>query len=361
MTAMSSPAATPAEADPRWASVLARDPAQDGAFVYAVSTTGVYCRPSCPSRAARRAHVSFHAGPEQARAAGFRACLRCAPDGPSPDARRAAVVARACRALEAAVERGGPAPALAELARTAGLSPHHFHRTFKATVGATPAAYAAALRARRVRDGLGGGEGVTRAVYAAGYGSSGRFYAGADDVLGMTPGRYRDGGRGERIAWAVGEGALGQVLAARSARGVCAILMGDDAEALRLDLLRRFPFAELAPGGEDFAEGLARVLALVEHPAQACDLPLDIRGTAFQARVWRALQAIPAGATADYAQVAASIGAPRSARAVAAACAANALAVAVPCHRVVRRDGALSGYRWGVERKRELLARERGG
>lgn len=324
MTAMSSPTtARPVEIDPRWSAVLARDPAQDGAFVYAVSTTGVYCRPSCPSRAARADHVSFHAGPAQARAAGFRACRRCAPDGPSAAVRRSEAAARACRTLEAAAAVGDPAPALAELAQAAELSPHHFHRLFKAAVGVTPAAYTAALRAERVRAELRGGTEVTRALHAAGYGSSGRFYAQADDRLGMTPRRYRDGGRGERIAWAVGEGPLGCVLAARSARGVCAILLGDDAEALRLDLAARFPHAELEAGDDAFAAVLAQVLALVERPAAACDLPLDIRGTAFQERVWRALQAIPAGETASYTEVAAALGEPRSARAVAAACASN--------------------------------------
>ena len=342
------------DTDPRWAGVLRRDPSLDGQFWYSVATTGVYCRPSCPSRAARPEHVRFHDTPDDARASGARACLRCRPDHASADAPRSALVADACRRIDAADQ----APTLAELAASAGLSPAHFQRVFKAAVGLSPHGYAAARRAERVRDALRDEESVTGALYAAGYGSSGRFYEAASAELGMAPGRYRDGGCGERLRFAVAPCSLGSVLAASSAQGVAAILLGDDADALAADLARRFPKATLVPGDADYAALVARVAAFVDQPADGLDLPLDVRGTAFQRRVWEALRRVPAGATTSYAGLAQAIGQPSAARAVAAACAANPLAVAVPCHRVVRGDGNLSGYRWGVERKRRLLAVE---
>jgi AraC family transcriptional regulator of adaptative response/methylated-DNA-[protein]-cysteine methyltransferase len=341
----------------RWRAVQARDPAADGQFLYSVRTTGVYCRPSCAARPARSENVAFHETRVQAEAAGFRPCKRCRPDLPPRAEREAAMVAGACRAIEAAEE----APSLGELARGAGVSPHHFHRLFKRIAGVTPKAYADAHRQRRVQDELGAGAGVTQAIYAAGFNSSGRFYAAAPDMLGMTPSAYRDGGKNEAIWSAVGASSLGRVLVAATARGVCAILLGDDEDELIADLRARFPKARIVPPTPGFADWVAQVTAFVDDPARAegLGLPLDIRGTAFQRRVWEALRAIPAGHTASYADVARQLGAPKAMRAVAGACAANALAVAIPCHRVIAASGAVSGYRWGVERKKRLLARER--
>lgn len=344
----------PIESDPRWAWLVARDPAADGRFWYGVRSTGIYCRPGCASRTPNPRNVSFHDSPEAARAAGLRACRRCNPDGLSPAAETAALVARACRAI-AAAER---APSLAVLADDADLSTAQFHRLFKAQVGMTPAAYARSLRAGRVRDALAAGTRVTDALYDAGYGSSGRFYADADAAIGMTPRRYRAGGAGEVLRFAIGATSLGAVLVASGNRGVAAILLGDDADALVRDLQDRFPGATLIGGDAGYEALVAQVVALVEAPGAGHALPLDIRGTAFQARVWHALTRIPAGRTASYAEIAAAIGTPRATRAVAGACAANPLAVAVPCHRVVRTDGAPSGYRWGLARKQALLARE---
>jgi AraC family transcriptional regulator of adaptative response/methylated-DNA-[protein]-cysteine methyltransferase len=341
-------------ADPRWAAVLARDTTADGDFVYSVGTTGVYCRPSCASRRARPEHVAFHQTTADAERAGFRPCLRCRPDRPPLVEQHAATVARLCRFIESAEQ----APSLDALAQEAGLSVYHLHRLFKAATGLTPKAYAAAHRARRVRAELGRSDTVTEAIYGAGYNSNGRFYAQSNDVLGMTPSRYRAGGADTDIRFAIGECSLGSILVAASEIGVCAILIGDDPDALAHDLQDRFPRAKLIGGDAAFERLVAKVVGLVEAPAVGLDLPLDVRGTAFQQRVWQALRDIPAGRTLSYADLARRIGAPKSVRAVAQACAANALAVAIPCHRVVRNDGALSGYRWGVERKRMLLDRE---
>ena len=341
-------------ADPRWAAVQARDKASDGCFVYSVRTTGVYCRPSCAARPARPENVAFHATPEAARAAGFRACRRCRPDAVGAADPQAEIVATLCREIESA----DAAPSLEALSQRAGLSPWHLHRVFKRVTGLTPRAYAQAHRAARVRRELARGASVTAAVYDAGYASSGRFYAEAGDVLGMTPSAWRDGGRDTEIAFAVGECALGAILVARSARGIVAIGLGDDPTELVRDLEDRFPQARLVGGDADFERLVARVVGFVEAPAIGLDLPLDVRGTAFQHRVWRALRDIPAGGTATYGEIARRIGAPRAARAVASACGANPVAVAIPCHRVVRDDGGLGGYRWGLGRKRALLARE---
>ncbi|MDP4023521.1 bifunctional DNA-binding transcriptional regulator/O6-methylguanine-DNA methyltransferase Ada [Methylobacterium sp. NEAU 140] len=339
----------------RWAALAARDARADGRFVYAVRTTGVYCRPSCPSRAAKPENVSFHAGPAEAEAAGFRPCRRCRPDEPGLAERRAEAVARACRLIDAAETL----PGLDALAKAAGLSAFHFHRVFRAVTGVTPRAYAAARRAARVADGLSGAGSVTEAVYEAGYGAASRFYAEAPARLGMAPAAYRRGGAGARIRFGVGACALGAILVAATQTGICAILLGDDPDALTRDLQDRFPKAELTGGDPAFEGWMARVIGLVEAPGHGHDLPLDIGGTAFQQRVWAALRKIPVGSTASYADIARAIGEPGASRAVALACGANALAVAIPCHRVVRSDGALSGYRWGVARKRDLLARER--
>ena len=339
--------------DPRWTRILARDKAADGTFWYSVITTGIYCRPSCPSRACNPRNVVIHDTLEAARATGCRACLRCRPDDPSHDAATAAV-ARACRLIDEA----GQALPLAGLADAVGLSPQHLHRLFKAATGVTPKAYAGARRAALVRERLGGGGTVTQAIHEAGYGSSGRFYAEAGNVLGMTPRRYRAGGAGETLRFAVGACSLGAILVAASAQGIAAILIGDDPDRLLRDLQDRYPRAQLVGGDPAFEALVAQVVGFVESPSTGLDLPLDIRGTAFQQRVWQALRQIPAGSTASYAAIAERIGAPAAVRAVARACAANSLAVAVPCHRVVRHDGALSGYRWGMERKRALLDRE---
>ncbi|MBC9179771.1 bifunctional DNA-binding transcriptional regulator/O6-methylguanine-DNA methyltransferase Ada, partial [Pseudoroseomonas ludipueritiae] len=282
---------------------------------------------------------------------------RCRPDLPPPRQRQAAMVAEACRRLDAAEE----VPDLPALARELGLSPSHFHRLFRAVTGLTPGAYAASARARRLREELPAARTVTEAIYAAGYGSNSRVYESADALLGMTPTAWRAGGAASTIRFAIGECALGSILVARSEKGVCAILLGDEPEALLQDLQDRFPRATLIGGDAHFEALVAQVVGFVEAPGTGLDLPLDLRGTAFQHRVWQALKDIPPGSTASYAEIAARIGQPGAARAVASACAANALAVAIPCHRVVRGDGSLSGYRWGVARKRELLAREAAG
>lgn len=340
--------------DERWAAVQGRDPGAEDEFFYSVTTTGVYCRPNCPSRRPRREHVRFHASREEAESAGFRACRRCRPREPSPGERRAEAVAAACRLIDEAEEM----PALETLAAAAGMSPSHFHRVFKAATGCTPRAYAAARRANRTRAALQGGGTVTDAVYDAGFNSGGRFYAAAPEILGMAPAVFRRGGAGETIRFAVGACSLGAILVAATARGVCAIALGDEPDALVHDLEDRFPRAELVGGDPKFEARVARVVGFVEAPALGLDLPLDIRGTTFQQRVWHALRDVPAGATATYGEIAQRIGAAGAARAVARACASNPLAVAIPCHRVVRTGGELSGYRWGVERKRALLDRE---
>jgi len=340
--------------DPRWAAVVARDRAADGDFYYSVKTTGVYCRPSCAARLANPRNVRFHPTPADAERAGFRPCKRCKPGQPSLEEQHAGKVAESCRAIEAAEET----PTLAALASAAGLSPYHFHRVFKAVTGLTPKDYATAHRTRRVQAELRRSDTVTQAIYDAGFNSGGRFYANSDAMLGMTPRDFRAGGTNMDIQFAVGQCSLGAILVAKSAKGVCAILLGDDPDALVRDLQDRFPRAGLTGGDAGFEAMVATVVGFVEAPRIGFDLPLDVRGTAFQQRVWQALQGIPAGETASYTDVARRIGLPKAVRAVAAACAANALAVAIPCHRVVRSDGALSGYRWGVARKRSLLERE---
>ncbi len=342
-------------ADPRWQRLTARDASADGAFVYAVETTGVYCRPACPSRLAKPENIRFFATPAAAEAAGFRPCKRCKPEARSRASVQAELVAAVCRHIEAAETP----PTLADLAARAGISAYHLHRLFKVHTGVTPKAYAAAHRAERLRRELGTGGSVTGAIYDAGYSSSGRFYAEADAVLGMTPSRYRSGGAGTEIRFAVAQSSLGAVLAAESVRGICTIALGDDPEVLLEDFQGRFPAAVLVGDDAEFHKRVAQVVGLIEAPRTKCDLPLDIQGTAFQRRVWETLRRIPSGETRTYTQLAASIGAPGSVRAVARACATNAIAVAIPCHRIVRIDGGLAGYRWGIARKRALLDREK--
>jgi AraC family transcriptional regulator of adaptative response/methylated-DNA-[protein]-cysteine methyltransferase len=340
--------------DPRWARIVARDKTADGHLWYSVYTTGVYCRPSCPSRTANPKNVQLHDTLESAKAAGFRPCKRCNPDGPSIEAENAALVARACRIIEESEEE----PSLEVLAAAVGRSPSYFHRVFKAATGVTPKDYAAANRAAKVRQRLASGSSVTEAIYDAGFNSSGRFYEKSTDMLGMTPSQYRTGGANEEIKFAVGQTSLGAILVASSKKGVAAILLGDDPDKLVRNLQDRFARAHLVGADRDYEALVARVVGFVEAPRIGLDLPLDVRGTAFQRRVWQALQEIPVGATVPYAEIARRIGAPTAVRAVAGACAANNLAVAIPCHRVVRSDGSLSGYAWGVERKRVLLDRE---
>lgn len=340
--------------DDRWQAVSHRDASADGQFVFAVRTTGIYCRPSCPSKAALRKNVSFYNTALEAEKAGYRACKRCKPDKSGPAKEHTEMVAAACRIIEEAQEP----PSLDALARRAGISRFYFHRLFKEITGVTPKAYSAACRAARVRGELERGASVTGAIFDAGYNASSRFYEESDGRLGMRPSQFRDGGRDARITFAVAECSLGPVLVAATERGVCAIDFGDDPDQLVRKLQDRFPKAELVGGEADFERTVAVVIAQVEAPQTDFDLPLDIKGTAFQQKVWAALRAIPAGKTVSYSQVARDIGKPGAVRAVAQACGANNIAVVIPCHRVVRTDGALSGYRWGVERKRELLRRE---
>jgi len=355
-TSTKTPRTTPPSVadDPRWARIVARDKTADGHLWYSVATTGVYCRPSCPSRVANPTNVRLHDTLESARATGFRPCRRCNPEGPSTESANAALVAKACRIIEQSEEE----PSLEELADAVRRSPSYFHRVFKAATGLTPKDYAAAQRAKKVRQGLASGNTVTEAIYDAGFNSSGRFYEGSTDMLGMTPSQYRAGGAREEIKFAVGETSLGAILVASSRKGVASILLGDDPDELVRNLQDRFPKAHLIGADRDYEALVARVVGFIEAPRIGLDLPLDVRGTAFQQRVWQALREIPVGETVCYAEIARRIGAPQAARAVAGACAANNLAVAIPCHRVVRNDGSLSGYAWGVDRKRELIRKE---
>lgn len=343
-------------AEARWRAVTNRRPMVDDAFVYAVTTTGVYCRPGCPSRRPRRENVVFFDHAEAARTAGYRPCRRCRPDEPV-GAALDAVIDRARARLDSDDEGD---PSLAALAEEAGYSPGHFQRLFKARVGLSPKQYARAARVGRLRTALGSGSSVTDAVYAAGYGGTARVHADAPAGLGMTPLAYRKGGAGEVIDHALADGTLGRILVAATARGLCLVAMGDDDGLLLEDLRRRFPAATLRADGPAAHAMLPTVLALAAEPGipAAADLPLDLRGTAFQLRVWQELRRIPAGETRTYAEVAAGLGQPTATRAVAGACAANPVALVVPCHRVVRSDGGLGGYRWGVTRKRALLDAE---
>jgi AraC family transcriptional regulator of adaptative response/methylated-DNA-[protein]-cysteine methyltransferase len=345
------------ENEARWQMVRARDARGDGQFYYSVKTTGVYCRPSCAARLARRENVSFHESCLDAERAGFRPCKRCRPGQSTLMEQHREKVVAACRLIETADE----ALKLGELAEWVGLSPYHFHRLFKAVTGVTPKAYLNAHQINQVRTNLASGGPVTRAIYDSGFSSSSRFYEKSSSVLGMTPRDFRAGGNNATMRFAVGECSLGSFLVAATGKGICAILLGDDAETLLRDVQDRFPKANLIGGDTAFEQLVAGVLGLIETPAAGFDLPLDIRGTAFQQRVWQALREIPPGEKISYAEIAEKIGSPKSVRAVAGACAANPIAIAIPCHRVVRKDGDLSGYRWGIERKRALLQREAGG
>ncbi len=344
----------PSEDEVRWTAVQTRDADADGTFFYSVRSTGVFCRPSCGPRLPRRENVSFHLRAEDAVADGFRACRRCRPTSPTRAQEQATVVATLCRAIEAEDQ----APILAALAALAGWSPSHTQRTFKATTGVTPKQYFDARQAERVRHELDREQSVTAAMYEAGFQSSGRFYAKADSILGMTPSQFRRGAPDRSIQFATAECTLGWVLVAATSSGICSILLGEDPAELLRDVKRRFSRASFDAADPEFDRTVSLVVALIDGDSRGGELPLDIVGTAFQKRVWAALGKIPRGQTASYAEIAAAIGSPTSARAVAQACAANPIAVAIPCHRVVRQDGGISGYRWGIERKRALLDRE---
>ena len=337
-----------------WAAVVARDPAADGRFFLAVKTTGVYCRPGCPSRMPLRKNVAFYATPAEAEAAGFRACKRCRPTDASAASRHLAAVQKACALIEAAES----VPPLAELADAAGISRFHFHRVFKQITGATPGDYAKTHRLQRLAQKLEAGQKVTPSIYDAGFASSSRAYAAAPAALGMTPAARRKGGEGASIRFVTVPTALGWVLLAATDRGICAAEFCDEPSAMEARLRSRFPAATISEGDAVLQNWAERIVRFIVAPDRQPDLPLDIRGTAFQAQVWRALQRIPPGQTATYAKIAAAIGRPTAVRAVASACASNPVALLVPCHRVVRGDGGLGGYRWGEARKRGLLARE---
>lgn len=351
---MSTPPAYETE-DDRWTAVQARDVAADGQFVYAVRTTGVYCQPSSTARLPKRENVEFFDTAEAAEAAGYRCSRRARGDQTSAAVVRAAVVARACRLIEASATP----PLLDGLAAEVGMSPFHLHRLFKAETGLTPKAYSSAYRARKLREVLSSPDvSITNAIYDSGFNSNSRFYEASDQLLGMRARDYRAGGTGAVIRFAVGQCSLGAILVAQSQRGICAILLGDDPDRLVRDLQDQFPRAEIIGCDSEFEQLIAQVVGFIEAPSMGLHLPLDVQGTAFQERVWRALREIPPGTTVSYTELAERIGAPKAVRAVARACATNYIALAIPCHRVVRRDGDLAGYRWGVDRKRELLLRE---
>ena len=349
--------AEPKRQDDRWwRAVRARDPRFDGTFVFGVRSTGIYCRPTCPARRPLRRNVVFFPVAEAAEGAGFRSCRRCRPREASPRDREAARVRAVCRQIEASADR---TLSLAALAAGVGWGPHHLQRTFKKIVGVSPRQYADAVRFRSLRERLRKGDPVTTAIYDAGYGSSSRVYERADGRLGMTPATYRRGGRGMRLAYAVATSPLGRLLVAATERGVSAVRLGDSEAALVDSLRVEFPAAELARDDAGIGVWLEAVLQRIEGGPPHADLPLDIRGTAFQQRVWDALRAIPFGEVRSYGQIARSIGQPTASRAVARACATNPVAVIIPCHRVVPGTGGTGGYRWGAERKRELLEREK--
>lgn len=342
--------AAPLDDEARWRIALAKDRRFDGMFVTGVHSTGIYCRPSCAARPPKRENVAFYATPADAEARGLRACLRCRPDDVARDE---AAVAEAIRVLRDAEE----AVPLERLAAIAGYSPAHFQRLFTRAVGLSPAAFSRALRLERAADALSEGESVTDAVYRAGYGAPSRFYEAAGERLGMNPSAWRDGGRGVTIRWSVVRTTLGPMLVAATEKGVCRLSFNEDVASLR----HRFPHAELIEGGEGFADLLGQVIASVERPGDFSHIPIDVQGTAFQEAVWQELRRIPKGETRSYAQIAAAIGKPAAVRAAGSANGANNVAVLIPCHRVVRSDGSLGGYAYGLDIKRELLKREEGG
>ena len=330
-----------------WQAVLARDRSFDGRFVTGVLSTGIYCRPSCSARHPRRENVRFFDGPSAAEAAGLRPCLRCRPNDVGRDEE---ALERALRLMESAEQM----PSLGELAEVTGYSPTHFQRLFKRAVGLSPSEYGRALKVRRAGDAMSKGANVTQAIYEAGFGASSRFYEASEGKLGMNPSAWRDGGRGVRIHWAVVATSLGEMLVAATDKGVCRLSFAEGRE----ELAARFPNADLAEGGDAFAELLGHVVSAVEQPGDSRAIPLDVQGTAFQEAVWRELQRIPPGETRSYAQIAAAVGKPGAVRAAGSANGANNVAVLIPCHRVIRSDGTLGGYAYGLDIKRKLLERE---
>lgn len=345
------------ECDPRWQAIVRRDKAADDTFFYSVRTTGVYCRPSCAARLANPKNVAFHSSYSEAEQAGFRACKRCKPDQAPLRVQQIDRITTICRLIE----NSDQLPKLDELARQAGMSKYHFHRLFRQHTGLTPKAYGAYKRAQRIHNTLKESGSVTAAIFDAGFSSNSRFYEQSEALLGMSPSEFRRGGAANELKFAIGDCSLGAILVASSSVGVCAIFLGDCRQELEDELKRRFPSAVLLGGDPEFEKLVAIVVSFVERPSTGLPLPLDIRGTAFQQRVWKALRDIPAGKTVSYAEIAAQLGEPKSTRAVARACGANPIAVAIPCHRVVKSDGQISGYRWGVERKRRLLEKEGAG
>ena len=334
-----------------WTAFEARDRSRDGAFVGAVRTTGIYCKPSCPARHPRREHVEYFTTPAEARAAGYRACLRCRPDAVGRDREAVAMAVRLIEAAEDPLQ-------LAQLAAAVGYAPHHFQRLFSRDLGVSPAAYARALRARRAETHLGQEKSVTEAVYDAGYAAPSRFYADVSERLGMTPSAWRDGGRGETIRYAIADSPLGPMLVAATAKGICRLSFDEDERALAA----RFHAATIISDEGTIAELVEGALKAVREPLAMPDLPLDVAGTAFQEAVWQELRRIPPGETRSYAAIAAAVGKPGAVRATGSANGANPVAVLIPCHRVVRSDGSLGGYAYGLERKQKLLDAEgRGG
>ncbi len=352
------------EADPRWKAICERDASADRTFVYGVRTTGVYCAPSCRARRARPENVSFHSTPEDAEREGFRPCKRCRPDEAPRARQRDEAIAKLCRRIEESAD----AVPLDELAAMLGASASHAHRLFKERTGLTPREYAAAVRARRAREALGTSASVTEAIYQSGYSSSGRFYERSTDALGMRPSEYRNGAEFLQIRYALCECSLGHALVAVTDKGVCAVLFADESATAQSaerelvdDLRARFSKAKITAATSELDETVRAVVAVLDAPMASSSLPLDIRGTLFQQRVWEALRRIRPGETQTYTQLAEALGAPNATRAVASACAANPIAVLIGCHRVLRADGSLAGYRWGLDRKRALLDRERRG
>jgi AraC family transcriptional regulator of adaptative response/methylated-DNA-[protein]-cysteine methyltransferase len=333
--------------DTAWAAFMRRDRRWDGRVIGAVSTTGIYCKPSCPAKRPKREHVTFFATPEEARAAGYRACLRCRPDEVGRDRE---AVARAVKLIERAEEP----PKLAELAEAVGYAPHHFQRLFKRDLGVSPADYARGLRTKRAQSALKENGNVTDAIYEAGYSGPSGFYSDAKERLGMTPSAWRDGGRGQTIRWTTFDSPIGPMFIAATSKGICRLTFDDSEESLR----RLFPHATIVKDDGGLKELVEGALEAIEHPAAMPDLPIDVAGTAFQEAVWRELRKIPPGETRSYAEIAAAIGAPKAVRAVGSANGDNHVAVLIPCHRVIRSDGTLGGYAGGLDKKRKLLAAE---
>jgi len=338
----------------RWQAILNRSSEADGCFVYGVITTGIYCRPTCAARRPKPENIQFFENFHMAEAAGFRACKRCQPNATAPQSQQAEKITQICHLIATSEA----APSLAEMATLAGLSPYHFQRVFKRVVGVTPKAYAHTHRTKRLQVALQEQASVTEAIYAAGFETSSQVYAQANTLLGMTPKNYRQGAHGEEIRYTIQRSQLGWVLIAATQRGICAIHLDESQDNLLQQLQNQFPQAQLADKDEQFNEWVRQVLALIDAPQNPSTLPLDIQGTAFQAQVWQALQTIPAGHTVTYTEIAEQIGKPTAVRAVARAIATNSLAIAIPCHRVIGRDGSLKGYRWGSSLKRALLDRE---